>query len=247
MKEYVCTVCGYVHKGELPEAFVCPVCGAGPEAFKPVEKKESPKAKVPRKSASKAPETEFSAIEMSVICSNLARGAEKQYKPDLQERFEKLARFFLEEAQAVFKGKKSAEELLNEDLSDLYPEAHAAAAEASDRGAKRSLAWSEKVATALKSLIARYGADGAKIPDGQSVYVCSVCGFVFAGKEPPAICPVCKVPSWKFEKVERRAKKKKKNMRSGISGFAQRTVCVCTFVPAAPQIPRTASSTSKSV
>ena len=26
MKEYVCTVCGYVHKGELPEDFVCPVC-----------------------------------------------------------------------------------------------------------------------------------------------------------------------------------------------------------------------------
>ena len=205
MKEYVCTVCGYVHKGELPEGFVCPVCGAGADAFKEVVKERAPKANAPKKKL-KAPETEFSAIEMSVICSNLARGAEKQYKRDLQERFEKLARFFLEEAQAVFKGKKSAEELLNEDLSDLYPEAHAAAAEASDRGAKRSLVWSEKVATALKSVIARYGADGAKIPDGQSVYVCSVCGFVFVGMETPAICPVCKVPSWKFEKVERRAK-----------------------------------------
>ena len=38
MKEYVCTVCGYVHKGELPEGFVCPVCGAGADAFKEVVK-----------------------------------------------------------------------------------------------------------------------------------------------------------------------------------------------------------------
>ncbi len=36
MKEYICTVCGYVHKteGELPEDFVCPICGAGKDAFK---------------------------------------------------------------------------------------------------------------------------------------------------------------------------------------------------------------------
>ena len=42
MKEYVCTVCGYVHKGELPEGFVCPVCGAGAGAFKEVVKERAP-------------------------------------------------------------------------------------------------------------------------------------------------------------------------------------------------------------
>lgn len=36
MKEYICTVCGYVHKtdGELSQDFVCPLCGAGRDAFK---------------------------------------------------------------------------------------------------------------------------------------------------------------------------------------------------------------------
>ena len=36
MKEYVCSVCGYVHKtdGELPKDFKCPLCGAGKDAFK---------------------------------------------------------------------------------------------------------------------------------------------------------------------------------------------------------------------
>ena len=37
------------------------------------------------------------------------------------------------------------------------------------------------------------------------VGVCSVCGFVYVGDEPPQLCPVCKVPAWKFDRAERRA------------------------------------------
>ncbi|MFA6688893.1 MAG: hypothetical protein WCR05_05915 [Sphaerochaetaceae bacterium] len=36
------------------------------------------------------------------------------------------------------------------------------------------------------------------------VYVCTICGFVYVGDNPPALCPVCKVPNWKFEKIEGR-------------------------------------------
>ena len=32
-----CTICGYVHEGELPEDFTCPVCGVGAELFEKVE------------------------------------------------------------------------------------------------------------------------------------------------------------------------------------------------------------------
>ncbi len=32
--EYVCGVCGYVHKGELPDDFVCPICKVSKENFK---------------------------------------------------------------------------------------------------------------------------------------------------------------------------------------------------------------------
>ena len=34
MKKYVCPVCGYVHEGELPEGFVCPVCKVPGTKFK---------------------------------------------------------------------------------------------------------------------------------------------------------------------------------------------------------------------
>lgn len=36
MNKFVCNVCGYVYEtdeNELPDNFVCPVCGAGKEDF----------------------------------------------------------------------------------------------------------------------------------------------------------------------------------------------------------------------
>ena len=73
MKEYVCSVCGYVHKtdGELPEDFKCPLCGAGKDAFK---LKEDVSQKTEINLQKPHTEKELSPMEMSIICSNLARG-----------------------------------------------------------------------------------------------------------------------------------------------------------------------------
>ena len=37
MKKYVCPVCGYVHEGEMPEDFKCPLCGVPGSKFKLME------------------------------------------------------------------------------------------------------------------------------------------------------------------------------------------------------------------
>lgn len=37
------------------------------------------------------------------------------------------------------------------------------------------------------------------------IWVCTVCGFVYIGETPPELCPVCKVPPFKFEKIEGKA------------------------------------------
>jgi len=42
MKKYVCTVCGYVYDGsvpfnELPEDYVCPLCGVGKSEFEEMD------------------------------------------------------------------------------------------------------------------------------------------------------------------------------------------------------------------
>ncbi len=75
------------------------------------------------------------------------------------------------------------------------------AGEKPDRGALRCQVWAEKVTRMLQSLLTRYQTEGEKMLENTGVYVCTICGFVFIADEPPALCPVCKVPSWKFEKV----------------------------------------------
>ena len=84
MKQYVCSICGYVYDEAaggpweaLPDGWKCPLCGADKSAFR--EKAEP--IKVESTPDKPHVEKELSAMEMSIICSNLARGCEKQYLP----------------------------------------------------------------------------------------------------------------------------------------------------------------------
>lgn len=202
MKEYICTVCGYVHKtdGELPQDFICPLCGAGRDAFKLKEENNAQTAI--EKSHT---EKELSAMEMSIICSNLARGCEKQYLPKESENFKKLSEFFRSKAQPEdMASYEKLLELIEQDLSSGFPYGNIVAGKQPDRGALRCQVWAEKVTRMLQSLLLRYRTEGDKMLENTGVYVCTVCGFVYVGNEPPKLCPVCKVPDWKFEKVERR-------------------------------------------
>lgn len=223
MKQYVCSVCSYTYdeaKGilqagiapgtkweELPEDWKCPLCGAGKSQFR---EKDILEKKVQQKAADDLEkpyvDQELSAMEMSIICSNLARGCEKQYLPQQEEGFRKLAEFFRSKAEpAQDTGREKLLELIDGDLSRGYPYGMKTASEESDRGALRCQTWSEKVTNMLKSLLTQYEKEGEKMLENTNVYVCTICGFVYVGDTPLEQCPVCKVPSWKFEKVERRA------------------------------------------
>lgn len=219
MKQYVCTVCGYVYdeeKGipdsgtvpgtkweELSEDWKCPWCGAGKADFK----EKGNVSETEKKEALEAPEVlkELSAMEMSVICSNLSRGCEKQYQTEEAEGFQKLADFFRRKAELAENPEvKELSEQVEKDLEKHYPYANAVSEEISDRGALRSLVWSEKVTKMLNSLLKRYEQEGDAMLQYTGVYVCTICGFVYVGDSVPELCPVCKVPNWKFEKVEGR-------------------------------------------
>lgn len=211
MKQYVCSICGYIYDEAasglwetLPDDWKCPLCGADKSTFR--EKAELAKSEVADTSEKPHVEKELSAMEMSVICSNLARGCEKQYLTRQMEDFQKLADFFRSKAEPVQEpSTEKLLELIEKDLSVGYPYGNAMAGEQPDRGALRSLVWSEKVTRMLQSLLTRYEAEGDRMLENTGVWVCTVCGFVYVGDTPPELCPVCKVPSWKFEKVEGRA------------------------------------------
>ncbi len=151
-------------------------------------------------------EKELSPMEMSIICSNLARGCEKQYLAKEAEDFKRLAAFFRSQAEPAKEAStEKLLELIEKDLSQGYPYGNAVAGEKPDRGALRCQVWSEKVTRMLQSLLTRYETEGDKMLENTGVYVCTICGFVYVGDTAPELCPVCKVPAWKFEKVERRA------------------------------------------
>lgn len=204
----ICSICGYVYDeaentpwAELPEDWKCPLCGASKSDFVPEGSAQlSADSGTVRDSA---PELKpLSAVETGALCSGLAKGCEKQVQPEQAAAFRKLADWFSE------RGKPDAEpsferllELVNADLNSHYPAANEISKQNGDRGALRSLTWSEKVTRILKSLLVRYAREGDAMLENTGVYVCTICGFVYVGDELPEVCPVCKVPNRKFERI----------------------------------------------
>ena len=207
--KYICRICGYVYDDakekvpfeQLPDDWKCPLCGAMKKDFVP----ES----VTADTTSLQVETDLKPLnegQLAMVCSNLARGCEKQYLPQQAEDFRTLAAFFRSKAEPVQEASTAKLlELIENDLSVGYPYGNAVSAEKPDRGALRCQVWSEKVTRMLQSLLTRYKTEGEKMLENTGVWVCTVCGFVYVGNAAPDLCPVCKVPSWKFEKVEGRA------------------------------------------
>ena len=204
---YVCSICGYVYDeaqnppwDTLPDDWKCPLCGAGKAEFRP-EGEQEPASADPLPSPTEALQP-LSALELSAVCSNLAKGCEKQYMAEQAEAFTRLAHWLRGQAEPVSDPALDALlEKINRDLSEGYPAANAAAGQRQDRGALRSLVWSEKVTRMLRSLLDRYAREGEAMLADTGVYVCTICGFVYIGDAPPEICPVCKVPGRKFEKI----------------------------------------------
>lgn len=216
MKKYKCTICGFIYDDakervkfeDLPETWVCPLCGAPKSAFEEIETQEE----IKNDNLKREVETlknevidedmrKLSAGELSAICSNLSKACEKQYLDKEKELFEDLADYY--QNKVVIPEKVTLEDLsnlINEDLKS-YPIIMNEARDNGDRGTLRALTWSEKVTRILASIIKRYDKDGVDIIKNTNVFVCDICGFVYIGDKVPDVCPVCKVPSLKIVKM----------------------------------------------
>ena len=212
---YVCSICGYVYDeakqgkpfAALPETWTCPLCGAARSAFAPeaAAKSAAPAPTVAPPAPAHGDMQKLSPGALSILCSNLARGCEKQYKEEEAALFREIAAWFAAAAPAAREtGVDALASRIGEDLA-AYPALNATAVQAGDRGTQRICVWGEKVTAILKTLLERYRREGEAMLRDTDIWVCSVCGFAYVGKEPPQLCPVCKVPAWKFEKIEGRA------------------------------------------
>ena len=210
--KYICQICGYVYDdakekvpfAELPDDWKCPLCGAAKSDFKP-EANGNEKKVVPAIEPMEADLEKLSAGQLAALCSNLARGCEKQYKQKEADLFKQLADYFTAVVPAV--NDASVEKLAKELQTDAenYAAVRATADANADRGAARVCVWGEKVTRMLSSLVNRYLNEGEAMLKDTNIWVCTTCGFVYIGDTPPQLCPVCKVPDWKFEKIEGRA------------------------------------------
>lgn len=215
--KYICQVCGYVYDeaseacpfDQLPDSWQCPWCKAPKTQFKPEQAEAPADAAADLAGADIGADDadslkQLSPGQLAALCTNLARGCEKQYKAEESKLFTELAAYF---TAAVPPAEDASVEALAEQLQDeisLYPATRAAADAAGDRGAARALVWGEKVSRMLSSLVTRYLEEGEAMLEGTEIWICTACGFVYIGETPPELCPVCKVPSWKFEKIEGR-------------------------------------------
>ena len=210
--KYICQICGYVYDDakekvpfeELPDDWKCPLCGAAKSDFKPEANGDEKKVVTAIEPMEEDLE-KLSAGQLAALCSNLARGCEKQYKQEEADLFKQLADYFTAVVPAV--NDASVEKLAKELQTDAnnYAAVRATADANADRGAARVCVWGEKVTRMLSSLVNRYLNEGEAMLKDTNIWVCTTCGFVYIGDTPPELCPMCKVPDWKFEKIEGRA------------------------------------------
>lgn len=214
--QYRCTICGYVYDDakesvpfvELPDTWQCPWCGAPKSSFEPVEEtsakdvvSEATQVTLPLPAEHDPDMQKLSAGQMAAICSNLARGCEKQYMPKEQELFNQLAKYFTKHTPKIEDDTVEAiSAQLQQDLND-YKLVMQTAKNDADRGAQRVCTWGEKVTRILSVLVDKYQKEGDAMLQDTDIWVCTVCGFVFIGNTSPELCPVCKVPAWKFNKI----------------------------------------------
>ena len=215
MKKYRCTICGHIYDeavegvkfADLPDDWKCPLCGAPKSLFEEVVE-ETPKQEEKENISTRNVNVEvdedlreLSNAEIAYICSNLAKGAEKEYKEEEQKLFLELSKHYESLIEPTKGNLNDVKKLVDED-DQLFQDAFAVADKYNDRGSKRVLTWASKTTNIIKSVLDNYEEKGIDYLKNTKIWVCDICGFVYIGDNPPEVCPICKVPSLKIMEVK---------------------------------------------
>lgn len=209
MKKYRCVICGYIYDEakekvkfeDLPDDWTCPLCGSPKSAFEEVIEEEPQKQEEMTEEEEEDDLRSLTNEEISYICSNLAKACEKEYKEEEQKLFTELATYF-EKKTKVESGTLEDIKQANEQERKEIDSAMNMADKNSDRGAKRVLTWANKTSNMMKIILENYETKGLEYIKNTKIWVCDICGFIYIGEEPPKVCPVCKVPSFKILEVK---------------------------------------------
>lgn len=206
MKRYRCSVCGYIHEGELPEGFRCPVCKQPASAFVLIEDK---KEKTNKYAGTKTEKNLLEAFSGESQARNkytyFASVAQKEGYEQLSELFLKTARNEQEHARLWFEelggiGDTAANLLAaaqgeNYEWTDMYARF---AKEAEEEGFTELAEKFRKVAAIEKTHEERYrkllnNVEMKQVFEkaGEAIWECRICGNLVIGKRAPDACPTC--------------------------------------------------------
>ena len=203
--KYRCTVCGYIHEGELTEDFKCPLCKQPASKFELIEEAKSENKYAGTKTEKNLEEAfagESMARNKYTYFANIA----------MQEGYDQLAEIFLktarneqEHARLWFQelghlgdtaaNLKMAAEGENYEWTDMYDRM---AKEADEEGFPELAEKFRKVGAIEKAHEERYLAllKNVKLQQvfeksEEIMWECRVCGHLVIGKKAPESCPVC--------------------------------------------------------
>lgn len=215
MAKYRCTVCGYIHEGELTEDFKCPLCKQPASVFEKIEE-EAPKAE------NKYAGTKTEKNLMEAFAGESQARSKYTYFANIaiREGYEQLAEIFLKTArneqeharlwfQELGHLGNTAENLAaaaageNYEWTDMYDRM---AKDADEEGFHELAETFRKVGAIEKTHEERYLALLKNVEMQQVfekseevMWECRICGHLVIGKKAPEVCPVCKYSQSYFE------------------------------------------------
>lgn len=206
--KYRCSICGYIHEGELPDGFECPICKQPASAFVKVEE-EKKEMSTSKYAGTKTEKNLMEAFAGESQARNkytyFASVAKKEGYEQISAIFEKTAQNEKEHAKLWFKALgelgTTAENLLhaaegeNYEWTDMY---EGFAKDAEEEGFKELAEQFRGVAVIEKAHEERYRAllknvEMQKVfeKSEEVMWECRNCGHLVIGKKAPNVCPVC--------------------------------------------------------
>lgn len=214
MAKYRCSVCGYIHEGELPEDFKCPKCKQPASVFVKIEEKvETSYPYAGTKTEKNLMEAFSGESQARNKYTYFASVAQREGYDQLAEIFLKTARNEQEHARLWFQELNQigntphnllhAAEGENYEWTDMYDRF---AKEAEEEGFTELANRFRRVAAIEKSHEERYRALLKNVEMQQvfekgeeTMWECRVCGHLVMGKKAPEVCPVCSYSQSYFE------------------------------------------------
>ncbi len=213
LERWRCTVCGYIHEGELPADFTCPVCKQPASKFEKIEEPKTGSKYAGTKTEKNLMEGFAGESQARNKYTYFANVAMQEGYDQLAEIFLKTARNEQEHARVWFQELghlgNTAENLLaaaegeNYEWTDMYDRF---AKDADEEGFPELAERFRKVAAIEKTHEERY----RKLLDNvemkrvfekaeECIWECRICGHLVMGRKAPEVCPVCGMSRSFFE------------------------------------------------